>query len=161
MKLKPWTCQCWPVSKKLFIFALCRKKFRGPVESDEGLVWIEKEPGDPMLLVRLVDDDDDIYVYIIIYRLYIYIYIYIYRQNFYTHMMNIWRHPWLNVYYLRYRLLYFDPWPCPKILFQGDTPEGSDTFQRPVIERDRVGGLRLMIWEKVKVPFCHYSDAPE
>ena len=28
-------------------------------------------------------------------------------------------------------------------------------------ERDRVGGLRLMIWEKVKVPFCHYSHAPE
>ena len=30
-----------------------------------------------------------------------------------------------------------------------------------VIERDRVGGLRLMIWEKVKVPLCHYSHAPE
>ena len=58
-------------------------------------------------------------------------------------------------------LLYFDPRPGPKILFQGDTPEGSDTFQRPVIERDRVDGLRLMIWEKVKVPFCHYSHAPE
>ena len=48
-----------------------------------------------------------------------------------------------------------------KMLFQGDTPEGSDTFQWPVIERDRVGGLRLMIWDKVKVPLCHYSDAPE
>ena len=24
------------------------------------------------------------------------------------------------------------------MLFQGDTPEGSDTFQWPVIERDRV-----------------------
>ena len=58
-------------------------------------------------------------------------------------------------------LLYFDPRPGLKMLFQGDTPEGSDTFQRPVIERDRVGGLRLMIWEKVKVPFCHYSHAPE
>ena len=23
------------------------------------------------------------------------------------------------------------------------------------------GGLRLMIWNKVKVPLCHYSDAPE
>ncbi len=33
--------------------------------------------------------------------------------------------------------------------------------QLPVIERDRVGGLRLMIWDKVKVPLCHYSDAPE
>ena len=58
-------------------------------------------------------------------------------------------------------LLYFDLRPGPKILFQGNTPEGSDTFQRPVIERDRVGGLRLMIWNKVKVPFCHYSHAPE
>ena len=56
-------------------------------------------------------------------------------------------------------ILTFDP--APKMLFLGNTPEGSDTFQRPVIERDRVGGLRLMIWEKVKVPFCHYSHAPE
>ena len=31
----------------------------------------------------------------------------------------------------------------------------------PVIERDHVGGLRLIIWDKVKVPQCHYSDAPE
>ena len=31
------------------------------------------------------------------------------------------------------------------MLFQGDAPEGSDTFQWPVIERDRVGGLRLII----------------
>ena len=53
-------------------------------------------------------------------------------------------------------LLYFDLRPSPKILFQGDTPEGSDTFQWPVIERDRVGGLRLMIWDKVKVPLCQY-----
>ena len=58
-------------------------------------------------------------------------------------------------------VLYFDLRPSPKILFQGDTPEGSDTFQWPVIERDRVGGLRLMIWDKVKVLLCHYSDAPE
>ncbi len=35
--------------------------------------------------------------------------------------------------------LYFDPRPGPKMLFQGDAPEGSDTFQWPVIERDRVG----------------------
>ena len=42
-------------------------------------------------------------------------------------------------------LLYFDLRPGPKMLFQGDTPEGSDAFQWPVIERDRVGGLRLMI----------------
>ena len=48
-------------------------------------------------------------------------------------------------------LLYFDLRPGPKMLFQGDTPEGSDTFQWPVIERDHVGGLRFMIWDKVKV----------
>ena len=24
-----------------------------------------------------------------------------------------------------------------------------------------MGGLRLIIWNKVKVPRCHYSDAPE
>ena len=59
------------------------------------------------------------------------------------------------------QLLYFDPRPGPKMLFQGDTPEESDTFQWQVIERDRVGELRLMIWDKVKVPLCHYSDAPE
>ena len=58
-------------------------------------------------------------------------------------------------------VLYFDLRPGPKILFQGNTPEGSDTFQWPVIERDRVGGLRLMIWDKVKVSLCHYSHAPE
>ena len=46
-------------------------------------------------------------------------------------------------------MLYFDLRPGPKILFQGDTPEGSDTFQWPVIERDRVGGLRIIIWDKV------------
>ena len=58
-------------------------------------------------------------------------------------------------------MLYFDPRPGLKMLFQGDTPEGSDTFQRPVIERDRVGGLRLMIRDKVKVSLFHYSHAPE
>ena len=42
------------------------------------------------------------------------------------------------------------------MLFQGDAPEGSDTFQWPVIERDRVGGLRVIIWDKVKVLLCHY-----
>ena len=42
------------------------------------------------------------------------------------------------------------------MLFQGDAPEGSDTFQWPVIEKDRVSGLRLIIWDKVKVPLCHY-----
>ena len=58
-------------------------------------------------------------------------------------------------------LLCFDLPPGPKMLFQGDAPEGSDTFQWPVIKRYRVGGLRLIIWDKVKVPRCHYIDAPE
>ena len=47
-------------------------------------------------------------------------------------------------YFLEVGVLYFDLQPGPKMLFQGDTPEGSDTFQWPVIERDRMGGLRLM-----------------
>ena len=34
-------------------------------------------------------------------------------------------------------MLYFDLRPSPKMLFQGDTPEGSDTFQWPVIKRSR------------------------
>ena len=63
--------------------------------------------------------------------------------------------------FMQVQMLYFDLRPGPKILFQGNTPEESETFQRPVIERDCVGRLRLMIWEKVKVLLCHYSDAPE
>ena len=49
-------------------------------------------------------------------------------------------------------------WPSARanMPFQSDAPEGSDTFQWPVIERDRVGGLRLIIWDKVKVRLCHY-----
>ena len=54
------------------------------------------------------------------------------------------------------QMLYFDLRPGPKMLFQGDAPEGSDTFQWPVNERDRVGGLRLIIRDRVKVPLCHY-----
>ena len=61
---------------------------------------------------------------------------------------------WFDLVWFYGILLYFDPRPGPKMLFQGDTPEGSDTFQWPVIER-------LMIWDKVKVQLCHYSDAPE
>ena len=34
--------------------------------------------------------------------------------------------------------------------FQSDAPEGSDTSQWPVIERNRVGGIWLMKWDKVK-----------
>ena len=56
-----------------------------------------------------------------------------------------------------WHVLCFDLRPGPqKMLFQGDAPGGSDTFQWPVIERDRVGGLRLIIWDKVKVPLCQY-----
>ena len=45
-------------------------------------------------------------------------------------------------FFLKVHMLYFDLRPGPKILFQGDTPEGSDTFQWPVIERDRVGEIK-------------------
>ena len=48
------------------------------------------------------------------------------------------------------------------MLFQGDAPEGSDTFQWPVIKRNRVGGLRLIIWEKGEGPTVPIqTDAPE
>ena len=50
-------------------------------------------------------------------------------------------------------ILTFDP---AQNAIQGDAPEEGDTFQWPVIKRDRVGGLRLIIWDKVKVPLCHY-----
>ena len=54
-------------------------------------------------------------------------------------------------------IVMFWPSTLPKeMLFQGDAPEGSDTFQWPVIERAHVGGLRLIIWDKVKVPLCQY-----
>ena len=79
--------------------------------------------------------------------------------NIKKHSLILWHKVFVKVRVVQ--LLYFDPRPDPKMLFQGDTPEGSDTFQWPVIERDRVGGLRLMICDKVKVPLCHYSDAPE
>ena len=50
-------------------------------------------------------------------------------------------------------------WPSARVNmpFQSDAPEGSDTFQWTVIERDCVGGLRLIIWDKVKVPPYHYK----
>ena len=86
-----------------------------------------------------------------------------YNPVFYQKMLSRKYQEWLNNFFKLdlILLLYFDPRPGPKMLFQGDTPEGSDTFQWPVIERDRVSRLRLMIWDKVKIPLCHYSDAPE
>ena len=82
--------------------------------------------------------------------------------------IGIWHSLWLESYLV---VLFWYSWFClgsqtyvmfwpstrPKeMLFQGDAPEGSDTFQWPVIERDRVGGLRLIIWDKVKVPLFQY-----
>ena len=62
-----------------------------------------------------------------------------------------------NIFVYQCCIVMFWPSTRPqKMLFQGDAPEGSDTFQWPVIERDRVGGLRLIIWDKVKVPLCQY-----
>ena len=40
-------------------------------------------------------------------------------------------------------LLYFDPRPGPKILFQGNTPEGSDTFKRP--DCDTFGCIVILV----------------
>ena len=41
-------------------------------------------------------------------------------------------------------LLYIDLRPGQNMPFQSDAPEGSDTSQWPVIERNRVGGIWLM-----------------
>ena len=41
--------------------------------------------------------------------------------------------------------------------FQSDAPEGSDTSQWPVIERNRVGGIWLMKWDKVKKKIPWYT----
>ena len=49
-------------------------------------------------------------------------------------------------YYYYCYILTFDP--AQKMLFQGDTPKEVTHSKWPVIERDRVGGLRLMIWNK-------------
>ena len=60
-------------------------------------------------------------------------------------------------------ILTFDP--AQKFLFQVDAPKGSDTFQWSVIERDRVGGLRLIKADNMgqgegpTVPI--QTDAPE
>ena len=68
--------------------------------------------------------------------------------------MTVWRHTHTHTHTHTQTCYVLTLRPGPKMLFQGDTPEGSDTFQWPVIKRDRVGGLRLMIWDKVKVPLC-------
>ena len=47
-------------------------------------------------------------------------------------------------------ILTFDP--APKMLFLGDTPEGSDTFQWPVIERDRIKVYDMEQGEGLIVP---------
>ena len=52
----------------------------------------------------------------------------------------------LIVFVMGGSVIILTPRPGLKMPFQCNTPEGSDTSQRPVIERDRVGGLRLMIW---------------
>ena len=51
---------------------------------------------------------------------------------------------------------YFDLRPGQIMPFQSDAPEGSDTSQWPVIERNRVGEIWLMKWDKVKkLPMVH------
>ena len=56
-------------------------------------------------------------------------------------------------------VLYFDLRPDPKMLFQCDAPEGSDTFQWPVIERDRIKADNMGQGEGPTVPL--QRDAPE
>ena len=49
-------------------------------------------------------------------------------------------------------IVIFWPSPLPKNAIRRWCTGNSDIFQWPVIERDRVGGLRLIIWDKMKVP---------
>ena len=46
-------------------------------------------------------------------------------------------------------------WPSTRanMPFQSDALEGSDTSQWPVIERNRVRGIWLMKWDKLKIPW--------
>ena len=50
-------------------------------------------------------------------------------------------------------------WPSTRanMPFQSDAPEGSDTSQWQVIERNRVGGIWLMKWDKVKKKIPWYT----
>ena len=79
------------------------------------------------------------------------------NADLHTSQKNRFSCMWVHVFILlgscrKYCCYILTPRLGPKILFQGNTPEGSDTFQQPVIERDRVGGLRLMIWGKGEGP---------
>ena len=48
------------------------------------------------------------------------------------------------------------------MLFQGDAPEGSDTFQWPVIERDRCGRIKAYNMGQGEGPTVPIqTDAPE
>ena len=62
----------------------------------------------------------------------------------------------VGFYLILWEYVMFWPFDQAKNAIQGDALEESDTFQWPVIERDRMGGLRLIIWDKVKVPLCQY-----
>ena len=75
--------------------------------------------------------------------IYIYIYIYIYIKYIYIYI---------------YKSVYWGKFLCciltstrPNMPIQSVTPEGSDTSQWPVIERNRVGGNWLTKWDKVKI----------
>ena len=49
-----------------------------------------------------------------------------------------------------YRSVVFWPSTRPNTPFQSDAPEGSDTYKWAVIERNCVGGIWLMKWDKAK-----------
>ena len=55
------------------------------------------------------------------------------------------------------QVLCFDLRPRPKKCYSKVMHgKGSDTFQWPVIERDRVANQGLIIWDKGNVPLCQY-----
>ena len=60
----------------------------------------------------------------------------------------------IDYFYIVTRVVF---WPSTRAImpFQSDAPEGSDTTQWLVIERNRVGGIWLMKWDKEKNPMVH------
>ena len=61
-------------------------------------------------------------------------------------------------YYIHFQtnthVLYFDLQPSPKILFQGNTPEGSDTFQRPAPSQTQTLQIKWEVNIIVKKSSC-------
>ena len=84
------------------------------------------------------------------------------RSNVFVHI-HIW-HSATNSIIVRHSVVlqirrYVVFWPSTRanMPFQSDAPEGSDISQLPVTERNRVGGIWWMKWDKVKKKIPWYT----